>query len=264
MAGATLKKKGILKIPFFSNCKLGLWDRKPLDASHGLLGWVSGSFWRPVGRVPGFLEGLFVPPGRLRESPKASWGDVFGRPGATFGSLGGLVRLFGGLLRPPGGLLSQEAGIAGLRSLSWAAFQAILGLPWAALGLSWAVLGPYWPVLGPSWGSHGRSWSCLGDLFGPLGALEARKREKAKNLEKTNENQRFVLLRTLSERLSGLSRTLWEGSWEPGAPSEGCLGLLGSVLGRLFAFWGVLGVVLGRPGRFRGLPGKPGGAVPGA
>ena len=176
------------------------WDGPP-----GLFGDLLGGF-------RGFLRGSSCLLGGCGSPRRHLGGDVFGRPGATFGSLGGLVRLFGGLLRPPGGLLSQEAGIAGLRSLSWAAFQAILGLPWAALGLSWAVLGRYWPVLGPSWGSHGRAWTCLGDLFGPLGALEARKREKAKNIEKNNENQRFWPLRALLEELLEASWAVLEAS----------------------------------------------------
>ena len=47
---------------------------------------------------------------------------------------------------------------------------------------SWKALGASWRPLGPSWGG-------LGGLLGRLGASEARKREKAKNTVKTNENQ---------------------------------------------------------------------------
>ena len=57
VGGATLKKKGILKIPFFSNCKLGRWDTNPWmqvmvcwDGSRGLFGDLLGGF-------RGFLRG---------------------------------------------------------------------------------------------------------------------------------------------------------------------------------------------------------------
>ena len=121
-----------------------------------------------------------------------------------------------------------------------------------------------WAVLVLSWTAVGTSWGALGSLWVRQESSESRKSEQAKNFEKNNENQRFWPLQALPGRLSGLSWASLERSWEPGEPSEGCLGLLGSVLGCLFAFWGLFGGVLGRPGPVWGLPGRPGGAVPGA
>ena len=189
-----MKKKGNSEDSlFFSNCKLGLWGRKPLDASHGLLGWVSGSFWRTFGSVLGFIEGLFVPLGRLPGAPKAGKilrplrdcfrslvGPFFG-PLRGLGFLGSLWEVLEASPRPLGASCSR----------SWAHLGPVPGRSGAVLGASWAVLGPSWPVLGPSWGALGRSWRGLGGLFGRLGALEARNGEKAKNIEKTNKNQRF-------------------------------------------------------------------------
>ena len=133
------------------------------DGSPGLFGDLLGGF-------RGFLKGSSCLLGGCGSPRRHLWGGCFraseGHFWGSWGPSGSLVRLFRGLLEPPGGFLGQEVGIAGLRSLSWAIFQAILGLPWAALGLSKAVLGPHWPVLGPSWGSHGRSFSCLGTVLG--------------------------------------------------------------------------------------------------
>ena len=60
-----------------------------------------------------------------------------------------------------------------------------LGRSWEPLGTSW----PSWRPLGPSWRPLGPSWGGLGGLVDRLRASEARKGEKAKNIEKTNENQ---------------------------------------------------------------------------
>eukprot|EP00959_Pyramimonas_sp_CCMP1952_P013763 290800-Pyramimonas_sp.AAC.1 len=58
-----------------------------------------------------------------------------------------------------------------------------LGPFWGSLGPSRSPLGRYWAPLGPSWGGRGGVWD-------RLGAWEARKRENAKNIEKThNENR---------------------------------------------------------------------------
>ena len=146
------------------------------------------------------------------------------------------------------------------------------------MGLSWAVLGLSWGPLGPS-------WSGLGSLLGSLGASESRNSEKAKNIEKTNENQRFWPLGPL---LGGIFKPLgasWEASWAVKNASwaagdtwrrswerletvwgrrDGCLrapgaflwlswavlggsgGSLGALLGRLGALLGVCWAVLGR------------------
>ena len=97
-----------------------------------------------------------------------------------------------------------------------------LGLSWGPLGAESSIFQFVFPLLAPSWGLLGASFSLLqrlwgrleallghlGALSGPpgsvlerfgslldgLGASERRKSEKAKNLEKTNENQRFWLL----------------------------------------------------------------------
>ena len=136
-------------------------------------------------------------------------------------------------------------------SRSWAHLGPVPGRSGAVLGASWAVLGPSWPLLGPSWGALGRSWRGLGGVFGRLGALEARNGEKAKNIEKTKENERFWPLQALPGRLSGLSWIPWGPLGGPGRFSEVSRGLLLPLLGPSSA---CSGAVWGCPGRLLGSP----------
>ena len=198
---------------FFSNCKLGLWDRKPLDASHGLLGWASGSFWRPFGRVPGFLEGLFVPPGRLRESPKASWGGCFRASGGHFWVSWGPRQALWGTLEASWGPLEPGGWNCGFAFPLLGGFSGHLGAPLGCLGAllgrlgallarPGTVLGVSWAGLELSWGSLRPSWSA--------GSSKTRESQKPR---KNNENQLLFHHRALSGRLSELSSGLLEASW---------------------------------------------------
>ena len=116
--------------------------------------------------------------------------------------------------------------------------------------------------MGVSRGLLGCSW-----LFGRLGALEARNGEKAKNIEKTKEDQRFWPLQAFPGRVSGLSWAPWGAfgeSWRllrglsgPPAPALGpILGLFRGGLGLSWAplgqSWGILGPSWGRLGELLG------------
>ena len=138
----------------------------------GLLGRLGASETRK-GENPNNIENhnenqWFLPLGALLG---ASWGNVFA------------------LLGPPGSLLGRKARIVGWCSSSRARRGAVLAHSWAVLGGSWAFLEPSWLVLGPSWEHLGPSLGSRGGLLGRLGASEARKAEKANNLQKSNENQ---------------------------------------------------------------------------
>ena len=105
-----------------------------------------------------------------------------------------------------------------------------------------------WAVLGLSWGPLGPSWSGLGSLLGSLGASESRNSEKAKNIEKTNENQRFWPLGPL---LGGILKALgasWGPTWAVLGPSWASWSPLGTSWGPPGGIWGRLGSNLGRPG----------------
>ena len=51
-----------------------LWVRSLLDACRGLLGCLSGPFWRRLGGLSGPLGGLLVPPGGLPGVSEGIWG----------------------------------------------------------------------------------------------------------------------------------------------------------------------------------------------
>ena len=156
---------------------------------------------------------------------------------------------------PRGGLSGVSWGLLlPLSGPSWACPGALLGRLRRLLGSLEAL----WGRLGLSWGPLRPSWGGLGGLFGCLGALEARKREEAKNMRKTNENQRLCPLRAL---LGPLSEFSW-GSWRPlgkhfGDPRSlvsgrqavfGCLGASWAVLSRFGGSLGASSTVLGRFG----------------
>ena len=121
-------------------------------------------------------RGLLIPPARTPQL----------RPGSPLAAI----------------LPSTEAGLrtehsrrlpSAVWDLSWAHLGPVLGPSWAVLGASGAVFRPSWAVLGLSWGPLRPSWGGLGGLFGCLGALEARKREEAKNFEKLTKIKKFGL-----------------------------------------------------------------------
>ena len=169
----------------------------------------------------------------------ASWAPL----GASLGPLWGLLGPLGAFLGPLGALWRRKARFLIFWFSSWAPLGAFLGPFWAVLGASWAVLGPSWAVLGPSWGPLWPSWSGLRGLLGRRGASESRKSQKAKNIEKNNEIQRFWLLRAL---LGGLLEASWGvltapwavwrpswASWIALGPSRTMLSSLGGALGAL-------------------------------
>ena len=164
---------------------------------------------------------------------------------------------------PLGALWKRKARFLNCWFSSWAPLGAFLGPFWAVLGASWAVLGPSWAVLGPSWGPLWPSWSGLRGLLGRRGSSESRKSQKAKNMKKNNEIQRFWLLRAL---LGGLLEASWGvltapwAVWRPSWASWIALGpsrtMLSSLGGHLERSWSALGSLLG-PGR------DPPGTFPG-
>ena len=143
------------------------------------------------------LEASWRSLGASWRSLRASWSPR----GASWRRFGASWTLLGTSRRPHGASSVRGLPLEPLLGPSPGAFWAVLGgswavwgPSWAALGGSWAVWGPSWAVLGASWGPLGPSWSGLGSLLGGLGASESRNSEKAKNIEKTNENQRFGTL----------------------------------------------------------------------
>ena len=127
----------------------------------------------------------------------------------------------------------------------------LLGTLSTFLGGCGAVLKHCWAVLELSSGLLGPSWSRCGSLWDGLGASERRKSDKTKNIEKTNENQRFGPLQALPGRLSGLSWAPWGPLGGPGAFSEASRGLLLPLLG---PYWACSRAVWGCPGRLLGSP----------
>ena len=181
----------------------------------------------------------------------ASWGPL----GASLGPLWGLLRPLGAFLGPLGALWRRKARFLKIWFSSWAALGAFLGPFWAVLGASWAVLGPSWAVLGPSWGPLWPSWSGLRGLLGRRGASESRKSQKAKNIGKTHDNQRFwplrALLGSLLEASWGVLTAPW-AVWRPSWASWIALGpsrtMLSSLGGHMERSWSALGGLLG-PGQ---------------
>ena len=185
----------------------------------------------PLGASQGPLGNLLGRRARKVNSDPPSWGPL----GPSWAAL-----------RPSWGTLGGLLGRLG----------ALLGRHGAPLGASWAVLGPSWAVMGPPWGPLGPSWGSLGGLLGLLGASESRKSEKAKNIGKTNGNQRFSPHGAL---LGGLLEAAWGvlvASWLFLKPSwrvlERSRAVLGGVEPDLVASWTPLGSILGRLGRFLG------------
>ena len=152
----------------------------------GLLG-TSWGVLADFGSLLELLWGLLGPPGGLLEASREP---------------------LGGLLGPPGGLLGWRPGFLGSWSLSWASLGAFLG----PLGRLERLLGRLGAVFGPSREPFGPSWSGLGGLLGGLGTSESGKIEEAKNIGKTNENQRFWRLGPLLEVHLERSWGLWEAS----------------------------------------------------
>ena len=97
-------------------------------------------------------------------------------------------------------------------------------------------------------------WEALGGLK----ASELRKSEKAKNIEKTNENQRFWLVGALLGGLLGRLRGLMELSWDVFGPSWPFLKLSMRVLERWRAVLGGLSPFLAVSGALRDPSDAPG------
>ena len=195
-----------------------------------------GPFFGLLSRVFGPFGRIFTPPESLLE---ASWGPL------------------GGLLGSPGGLSGRRARFLSSSSLSWPPLGAFLGPASAFFSGSGVVLRPCWAILGLSPGLRGPSWGRFGSPLDGLGASERRKSEKAKNLEKTNENQRFWPLRALSGRLFGACRGVLAASWAVLGSSWTCSGDLGASRGELGASRGALGPSWSGPGQAWGVWGAP-------
>ena len=119
---------------------------------------------------------------------------------------------------------------------SWGRLGAFLGRIDRILGRLGALLGRLGAVLAASWAVLGRYWGLLG-LFG---ASESRKGEKAKNIQKNDDNERFWLLGALCGSLLEVSWGVLEVSWGVLEASWGLLGRLGGLLGRLGGLLGRL------------------------
>ena len=167
------------------------------------------------------------------------------------GAFGGSWTLLRGLSGPPAPALGPILG----------PFRGGLGLPWGSLGLSWGVIGP--------------SWDRLGGLMGGLGAVlgissALLERWKLENARKPKTSKKQMKINDLS--FFGLSRNASPGSLGPSGRAPGSLERRRkAVLGCLGASWavclrsgGFLGASWAVLGRFWRLPGRPGGAVPGA
>ena len=166
----------------------------------------------------------------MRKSLNIAFLGLPGSPfGALLGSLGALLGRLGALLGRLGSLLDGLGASEGRKSEKAKNIEKTMkindfGLLERSREASWEPLGASWRPLGPS-------WSGLRSFLGGLGASEKRKRENAKNIEKTNENQRFWLLGALFGGLLEVSWGVLEVSWAVLEASWGALGPSFAVLG---------------------------------